>query len=168
MNANLSVSIPIEFVANGTGGGASDPTFPIAATGDFITMGIFALLIFASLGIFLLKFAKRRATCENVVVSARHAAPIKKRSRTGFLVAFMVLVAAVLLVATFQFASANEDKSSPVVVNPEKVQLIIDEQTGQISPASFSLMDVSSNDIYIDTTQLSLTPEAKSITSPAD
>lgn len=167
MNALGQIIIPIEFVRQAVDPGGGGGTITPAQTGDLLIWTILALLFIAVTAFCLFRFRLRNNNVEagksdNVTTISSKRMAICKSVLISTIIALAVSFGITSLIT---FAQGQSNSSG---FQPEKIQVVINEETGQATCDAFNLVNNTEDSYLFESSTLELTADAKLVSSESD
>lgn len=171
MNELINIDLAIEFVSKQVDPGGGGTVTPAAQTGDFAIWAILAILFVGIIAYCMFRFSRVfNGEFVTAAASPKHARNAHRGGRfattKAVLIAAIVGLIACLSITTTTAIASNANNG--IVTIPDKIQIAIDEETGQPDPVSFQFFNDSTDYTYFNKSSVSLSSEAQSVSSPED
>lgn len=169
MNALGPIKLTIEFVKQQADPGIGTTSF--AQTGDFGMWAIFAILFIGVITFFVFRVSRVfKGEYSNVFGIAKYAKNscglVRLSSFKAVIIIFVVgFFACISILATSAVAALNNSSS---LIQPEKIQVAINEETGEVDAALFDFVN-NTNDYYLfEKSSAELTEDAIEVSNISD
>ena len=166
-----NINLGIEFTGQNIDPVVPVPEYVTAQTSDLTSIIITTLVLLGIIGLFLIGISKAplfSATTQGLHLrtSSKSKQNFKPTISAIFTAIFALMLICSCYFSTKAFAGNND---ANIDVTPDKIQVVVDGDTGTIQEAVFNFENNSDNFYLFDkTTSMSLTPEAAAITQAAD
>lgn len=171
MNASETIKVAIEFVSKQVDPGGGGTVTPVAQTGDIAIWAIMAILFVGVIAYCMFKLSRVfNSEYTSSSTSAKHAKNAIGLGRFATIKAVLI-VAIVGLIACLSITTTTaiaKNANNGIVTIPDKIQIPIDEETGQPDPVSFQFLNNSTDYTYFKKSSFVLSSEAQSVSSLED
>ena len=168
MNTSETIKVLIEFVSKQVDPGGGGTVTPAAQTGDIAILAIMAILFVGVIAYCMFKLSRVfNSEYTSSSTSAKHAknAIVLGRFATIKAVLIAAIVGLIVCLSIATTTAIAKNVNNGIVTIPDKIQIAIDEKTGQPDPVSFQFFNDSSDYAYFTKSNVVLSSEAQSVSS---